>query len=128
MLLKYIYFCLYINLKYLVTHDHIHLIQHIDALHAYCSDDLSSKCLYADCRIFILFADIVKSFHVFIKIFSRMKIFTLQYIFKIYNHVFNALNDAQIMLARKTHILWAWKLIAAIKTTRSKLQYYYSRT
>ena len=61
MLLKYIYFCLYIDLKYLVIYDHTYLIQHIDAFHARCLNDLSFKCLYIDYKIFILFADNVSN-------------------------------------------------------------------
>ena len=61
MLLKYIYFCLYINLRYLVIYDYTHLIQHLNDLYAYYLNDLFSKYLYADYRIFILFADNVSS-------------------------------------------------------------------
>ena len=57
--LKYICSCFYIDLRYLITHDHTDLTQHFDALHACCSDDLPTKCLYVDHRIYILLADIV---------------------------------------------------------------------
>ena len=57
MFLKYIYFCLYINLRYLVIHDHTDLTQHFDAFHACCSDDLFIKCLYVDHKIYILLVD-----------------------------------------------------------------------
>ena len=60
LLLKYIYFCFYINLKYLIIHDHIDLTQHFDALHACCSCDLLIKWLYVDHKIYILLADNVK--------------------------------------------------------------------
>ena len=70
MFLKYIYFCLYINLKYLITHDHTDLTQHFDALHACCSNDLLTKCLYADHRTYILLADII---NIIINIFKFMQ-------------------------------------------------------
>ena len=57
MLLKYICFCFYINLKYLIIHDYTDLIQHFDAFHACCSDDFSIKCLYIDHKTFILLVD-----------------------------------------------------------------------
>ena len=70
MFLKYIYFCLYINLKYLAIHDHTDLTRHFDAFHACCSDDLSIKCLYVDHKIYILLAD-----NAFSSIFRRFFIF-----------------------------------------------------
>ena len=71
--------------------------------------------------------NIIKSFCVFTKVLNRTKTFTLQYIFKIYNHVFNALNDVQIVLVRKTRTLWTQELNAVIDATRNKLQYYYNK-
>ena len=63
LLLKYIYFCFYIILKYLIIHDHADLIQHFDALHACCSNDLFIKYLYVNHKIYILFADNVFNVH-----------------------------------------------------------------
>ena len=60
---EYIYFCFYIVLRYLITHDHTDLTQHFDALHACCSDNLPFKCLYADHKTYILLADsVIQSF------------------------------------------------------------------
>ena len=57
MFLKYIYFCFYINLKYLIIHDHIDLIQHFDAFHTCCLNDFFIKYLYVNYKIYILFVD-----------------------------------------------------------------------
>ena len=57
MLLKYIYFCLYINFRYLIIYDYTDLIRHFDAFYVCCSDDLFIKYLYVDHKIYILLVD-----------------------------------------------------------------------